>query len=74
MPIGYDDGRGTIVLAVSGPKFGQVWFVDGVDPRPEGSNPRVEWFDRRDVSKLANTFREFMDGLKPLDAVKNTKP
>ena len=31
-----------------------------VDPRPEGSNLRVDWFDRGDVSKLANTFREFI--------------
>lgn len=66
LPIGYDDGGGTIVVVVSGPKYGQVWFLDGVDPRPEGSNSRVEWFDRRDVSKLANTFREFMNSLTPL--------
>ena len=67
LPIGSDSFGGTVVLALGGPRRGQVWFLDGADPRPEGSNPRVEWFDRRDVSKLADSFREFMDGLRPLD-------
>jgi len=68
IPAGYDDGGGTVALVVAGPRRGQVWFLDGVDPRPEGSNPRVEWFDRRDVSKVADSFREFMTTLTPLDA------
>ena len=65
LPIGYDGFGGTVGLVVAGPRRGQVWFLDGVDPRPEGSNPRVEWFDRRDVSKIADSFREFMAGLGP---------
>jgi hypothetical protein len=67
IPVGYDDGGGTVVVVVAGPRRGQVWFIDGVDPRPEGSNPRVEWFDQRDVSKLADSFREFMVRLRPLN-------
>src|SRR5260221_503195 len=67
IPVGYDDGGGTVVVVIEGPRRGQVWFFDGVDPRPEGANPRVEWFDRRDVSKVADSFREFMVGLRPLD-------
>jgi hypothetical protein len=55
--IGADDGGGTVVLVVAGPRRGQVWFLDGVHPRPEGSNPRVEWLDRRDVSKVADSFK-----------------
>jgi len=65
LPIGYDGFGGTVGLVVAGPHRGQVWFLDGVAPRPEGSNPRVEWFDRRDVSKIADSFREFMAGLGP---------
>jgi len=65
IPIGYDGFGGAVGLVVTGPRRGQVWFLDGVDPRPEGSNPRVEWFDRRDVSKIADSFREFMAGLGP---------
>lgn len=38
------------------------------NPRPTDSNPRVEWFDRRDVWKVADSFAEFMASLKPLDA------
>jgi len=68
LPIGSDDFSGMVVLVVAGPRRGQVWFLDGVDPRPEESNPRVEWFDRRDVSKVADSFREFMTTLAPLDA------
>jgi hypothetical protein len=64
--IGYDDG-GNIILIHSGPHRGEVWHLDTLNTRPEGSNPRVDWFDRRDVTKLAGTFREFMDGLRPLD-------
>ena len=30
-------------------------------------NPRVEWFDRRDVWKIADSFAAFMAGLRPLD-------
>jgi hypothetical protein len=67
IPVGYDGSGGTVVVVITGPRRGQIWFEDGLDPRPEGSNPRVEWFDRRDVSKIADSFREFMVGLRPLD-------
>jgi hypothetical protein len=67
IPVGYDGFGGTVVVVVAGPRRGQVWFLDGADPRSEGSNPRVEWFEQRDVSKVADSFREFMVGLRPLD-------
>jgi SMI1 / KNR4 family (SUKH-1) len=67
IPVGYDGLGGTVVLVITGPRRGQVWFLDGADPRPEGANPRVEWFDQRDVSKITNSFRDFMVGLRPLD-------
>jgi len=67
IPVGYDDGGGTIVVVVAGLHRGQVWFLDGVDRRPDDANPRVEWFDRRDVAKVAGSFREFIDGLRPLE-------
>jgi hypothetical protein len=68
IPAGSDDLGGTIGVVVAGPRRGQIWFLDGADPRPEGSNPRVDWFDRRDVCKLADSFREFMQGLRPLNS------
>jgi hypothetical protein len=55
------------VLVFSGPHRSEVWIPDRVDPRPTGSNPRVEWFDRRDVWRLAGSFAEFMAGLRPLE-------
>lgn len=67
IPVGYDDFGDTLVLVVTGPRRGQVWFLDEVNPRPEDANPRVEWFGRRDVSKVADSFREFMASLRPLD-------
>jgi hypothetical protein len=36
------------------------------NPRPTGSNPRVEWFERRDVCKLADSFAGFLSSLKAL--------
>jgi cell wall assembly regulator SMI1 len=68
LEIGYDGMGGRIVLPLLGPHRGEVWYFDTEDPRPTGSNPRVEWFDRRDVWKIANSFAEFMASLKPLDA------
>jgi len=63
--IGYDDGGSAIVLILSGPHRSELWLLDQSDPRSHGSNPRVEWFDRRDVWKLADSFAEFMRGLMP---------
>jgi cell wall assembly regulator SMI1 len=74
MEIGYDDVGARILLIVDGPHLGEVWYLDLADPRPTGSNPRVEWFDRRDVCKLAGSFAEFMAGLKPLDAGARAAP
>lgn len=68
LTIGYDAGGSRIVLILAGPHRGQVWFLDLGNPRPTGLNPRVEWFDRRDVWKLADSFVEFMASLKPLEA------
>ena len=66
--IGYDAFGSTLVLILSGPHRGELWMLDQGDSRPTGSNPRVEWFDRRDVWKLADSFADFMTNLKPLDA------
>ena len=63
--VGYDD-IGNLILMFSGEHRGELWHLDTGDARPDGSNPRVEWFDRRDVSKVADTFAEFMAGLRPL--------
>jgi hypothetical protein len=67
LEIGADDGGSPIVLVLAGRHRGEVWMLDRVDPRPTDSNPRGEWFDRRDVWKLADNFTEFIAGLRPLD-------
>jgi hypothetical protein len=67
LEIGADDGGSPIVLVLAGPHRSEVWVLDRVDSRPTGSNPRIDWFDRRDVWKLANSFAEFMAQLRPLD-------
>ena len=63
--IGYDLGA-PIMIAIAGERRGEVWLERTWDPRPEGSNPRVLWFDRRDMKKLADSFEQFMGSLKPL--------
>lgn len=54
------------LLAITGTHRGEVWAQDGVNPRPEGSNPRVLWHDRRDMKKIADSFDEFLAALGPL--------
>lgn len=66
LAVGNDDGGSRICLCIRGEHRGEVWFMDTADRRPEGSNPRVLWHDRRDFIKLADSFRAFMDGLTPL--------
>lgn len=56
LQIGSDNGGSRVVLVLSRPHRGEIWMLDRVHPRPNGSNPRVEWFDRRDVWKLADSF------------------
>lgn len=63
--IGADDGGSTICLCLHGDHRGEVWYYDTIDPRPEGANPRVLWHDRRDFTKLADTFRAFTSALAP---------
>ena len=65
---GYDGMGGRIVLSLVGPHRGEVWYLDTGDPRPTDANPRVEWFDRRDVKLIARSFREFVDNLRPVGA------
>src|SRR5882672_2798940 len=68
LEIGYDDVGASIVLILAGPHRGEIWYLDLADPRPTDSNPRVEWFDRRDVWKISDSFAAFMASLGPLDA------
>jgi cell wall assembly regulator SMI1 len=68
LEIGCDGFGSAIVLPLVGERRGEVWYSDTVDARPTGSNPRVEWFDRRDVWRIAGSFAEFMAGLRPLEA------
>jgi hypothetical protein len=65
IPIGYDDGAAPILLGVAGEHRGEVWFENTSNPRPDDANPRVEWFKRRDMKKLADSFEEFLRLLEP---------
>jgi SMI1 / KNR4 family (SUKH-1) len=64
--VGHDGIGGCILIALAGEHRGEVWLQDTEDPRPEGSNPRVLWHDRRDMKKLADSFEEFLRTLGPL--------
>jgi hypothetical protein len=67
--IGHDDGGARLLLALAGEHRGEVWFMlTGDDARPDDANPRVEWFKRRDMRKLADNFAQFMGSLRPLQA------
>ena len=66
--IGYT-ASGMLLLAHTGDHRGEVWNLDTVDPRPEDANPRVLWHDQRDMTKLADSFEQFMRKLEPLKRV-----
>jgi hypothetical protein len=60
----FDTGR--ILLMLSGSHRGELWSQDTVDPRPDDANPRVLWHDRRDMTKVTDSFEEFIRRLEPL--------
>ena len=64
--VGHFDGA-RILLALTPTHRGEVWSQDTVDPRPDDANPRVLWHDRRDMTKVADSFEQFVRMLKPLE-------
>lgn len=66
LPIGEASG-GIVAICLGGDHAGSIWYLDTMDPRPDGSNPRVAWHDRRDFTKLAPSFSAFVASLTPLD-------
>lgn len=64
--IGSFDGA-RILIPLSGPHRGEVWSQDTVDPRPDDANPRVLWHDRRDMTKVADSFEAFVRMLGPVE-------
>ncbi|HWO18434.1 MAG TPA: SMI1/KNR4 family protein [Kofleriaceae bacterium] len=63
--VAHDSSGANILLALTGEHRGQVWVQDVADSRPDGSNPRVLWHDRRDMKKAADSFDEFLRQLGP---------
>lgn len=68
LPIAYDDVGNEISIAIAGEHRGEVWYWRLTDARGDDGNPRVQWHDRRDMKKLADSFDEFLAGLGPLSA------
>ena len=67
LEIGYDGFGCPVVLPLVGQHRGEVWYFDIEDDSEDRPTDRVEWFDRRDVWKLADSFAEFMARLRPLE-------
>jgi hypothetical protein len=64
--IGYDDGGSRVCLVIHGDRRGEIWFNDRLDPHEP--KRRLAWYDRkRDFKKLANSFTEFIQMLRPYD-------
>lgn len=57
---------GIVAICIAGELAGSVWYLDTADSRPSGSNPRVAWHDRRDFTKLADSFTSFTGSLEPM--------
>jgi hypothetical protein len=56
---------GMVALCIRGEHRGSVWYLDTLDARPDDANPRVQWHDRHDYIKVADSFGAFMAGLGP---------
>jgi len=65
LEIGYDAFGCPIVVPLVGKHRGEVWYFDIEDDSDDRPRDRVEWFDRRDVWRLADSFAGFMAGLRP---------
>lgn len=63
--VGHDDGGGRFLIALDVEHRGSVW-LQVHEGRPDDANPRVLWHDRRDFTKLADSFAAFMSSLRPL--------
>ena len=67
--IGYEDGGNEILLCVAGEHKGEIWYLrSGEARRPDDANPRVSWFQRRDMRKIADSFEQYVQSLGPLKA------
>lgn len=66
LEVGVDDGASPIVLVLAGPHRGEVWFLDRLN-YDHDAGQRRDWFDRTDVLWIADSFAEFMAGLRPLN-------
>lgn len=64
--VGYDGFGCRLLVALDGAHRGEVWYFDRLNERPADANPRVAWHDRRDMKKLARSWREFLETLRPL--------
>lgn len=80
--VAHDGTGGSILLMLSGEHRGEVWHQAGSDARPPGSNPRVAWHDRREMSKLADNLGRFhavvgacaVNALRALQPVQRVTP
>lgn len=56
----------SLVLLTDTPmERGSISCRDRIDARPERSNPRLAWHDRRDLHRVADSFAAFMAALAP---------
>ncbi len=66
MWIGYDDFGSPLIMPLVSEHRGEIWYFDIED----GLEDRtwIGWFERRDVWHVANSFAEFMAGLRSDDS------
>lgn len=67
--VGYDGFGCRLLVVLDGAHRGEVWYFDRLNERPVDANPRVAWHDRRDMKKLAGSWREFVATLGPIDGL-----
>ncbi len=65
--VGYDGFGCRLLVVLDGDHRGEVWYFDRLNERPADANPRVAWHERRDMKKLAGSWREFLASLRPIE-------
>lgn len=65
--VGYDGFGCRLLVALDEEHRGEVWYFDRLNERPADANPRVAWYERRDMKKLAGTWSAFLESLRPID-------
>lgn len=69
MLIAYDAGGAPIYLCIRGEHVGEVWWLNTSDLQPPGPKSRTQWYQRKDMHRIGETFVGFLRSLTSYDDI-----